>query len=139
VSDSSDDEPQRFAFKFQKLYLPMLAAIGVTPATAHVVVTEDRVVARFGPWLCSTPLANVTDVCQTGPYTAVKAIGARLSSTDRGLTLGTTTEGGVCLTFEQPITGLDPLGVLRHPGLTVTVADTAGFMASVREGAGLRQ
>jgi hypothetical protein len=130
VSDSSDDEPQRFAFKFQKLYLPMLAAIGVTPATAHVVVTEDRVVARFGPWLCSTPLANVTDVCQTGPYTAVKAIGARLSST---------TEGGVCLTFEQPITGLDPLGVLRHPGLTVTVADTAGFMAAVREGAGLRQ
>jgi hypothetical protein len=57
--------------------------------------------------------------------------------TDRGLTFGTTTEGGVCLTFDQPVTGLDPLGVLRHPGLTVTVDDVEGFVTAVRERAGL--
>lgn len=128
---------QRFGFRFQKQYVPMLAAIGVTSATAHVMVTDDRLVARFGPWLCSTSLSNVVDVCVTGPYSAVKAIGARLSMTDRGLTFGTTTEGGVCITFDQPVTGLDPLGVLRHPALTVTVDDTEGLVAAVRQAAGL--
>lgn len=137
MSDEHQDEARRFEFRFQKMYLPMLAAVGVTPATAHVVVTDDRIVARFGPWLCSTSLSNICDVCVTGPYTAVKAIGARLSMTDRGLTFGTTTEQGVCLTFERPVPGLDPLGVLRHPGLTVTVDDVAGFVAAVRAGAAL--
>jgi hypothetical protein len=137
VTEGDPTEPQRFGFRFQKQYVPMLAALGVTSATAHVMVTEDRLVARFGPWLCSTSLGNVVDVCPTGPYSAVKAIGARLSMTDRGLTFGTTTEGGVCLTFDQPVTGLDPLGVLRHPGLTVTVDDVEGFVTAVRERAGL--
>lgn len=137
MSAEHHDEARRFEFRFQKLYLPMLAAVGVTPATAHVVVTDDRLVARFGPWLCSTSLSNVTDVCVTGPYTAVRAIGARLSMSDRGLTFGTTTEQGVCLTFDRPVPGLDPLGVLRHPGLTVTVDDVDGFVAAVREGAAL--
>lgn len=132
MSDEHHDEALRFDFRFQKLYMPMLAAIGVTPATAHVVVTDDRLVARFGPWLCSTALSNITDVCTTGPYTAVKAIGARLSMSDRGLTFGTTTEAGVCLSFERAVPGLDPLGVLRHPGLTVTVDDVDGFVAAVR-------
>lgn len=136
-SDADDEQVQRFGFRFQTLYLPMLAAIGVTPATAKVVLTEDRLVARFGPWLCSTALSNVVDVSRSGPYLAAKAIGARLSRTDRGLTFGTTTEAGVCVTFEKPVTGLDPLGVLRHPGLTVTVEDIEGFVAGVRLAASL--
>lgn len=135
--DADDESVQRFGFRFQTLYLPMLAAIGVTPATAKVLVTEDRLVARFGPWLCSTALTNVVDVCRSGPYVAAKAIGARLSRTDRGLTFGTTTEGGVCVSFENAVTGLDPLGVLRHPGLTVTVDDLDGFVAAVRVAASL--
>lgn len=137
MSDDHQDEARRFDFRFQKLYLPMLAAVGVTPATAHVVVTSDRLIARFGPWLCSTSLSNITDVCATGPYAAVKAIGARLSMADRGLTFGTTTEQGVCLTFDRPVPGLDPLGVLRHPGLTVTVDDVDGFITAVRSSAAL--
>lgn len=127
----------RFDFRFQKAYVAMLAAIGVTPATAHVVLTDDRLVARFGPWLCSTAYSNITGVARSGPYTAVKAIGARLSLADRGLTFGTTTEGGVCLTFETPVTGLDPLGVIRHPGLTVTVDDPEGFVAAVCDRTGI--
>lgn len=135
--EADDESTQRFGFRFQTIYLPMLTAIGVTPATAKVVLTDDRLVARFGPWLCSTALTNVVDVCQSGPYSAAKAIGARLSRTDRGLTFGTTTEGGVCVTFANPVTGLDPLGVLRHPGLTVTVEDRSGFEAAVRVAASL--
>lgn len=137
MSSGHHDAADRFEFRFHKVYLPMLAAVGVTPATAHVVVTDDRLVARFGPWLCSTSLSNVADVCVTGPYTAVKAIGARMSVADRGLTFGTTTEQGVCLTFHRPVAGLDPLGVLRHPGLTVTVEDVDGFVAAVRTNAAL--
>jgi hypothetical protein len=139
VSRQHNSQAQRFDFRFQTLYLPMLAAIGVTPVTAHVVVTDDRLVARFGPWLCSTSLSNIVDVCRTGPYVAVKAIGARMSMADRGLTFGTTTEGGVCLTFDHPVTGLDPLGVLRHPGLTVTVDDVDGFVAAITASAALRR
>jgi len=137
VSGHHIPEAQRFDFRFQTLYLPMLAAVGVTPATAHVVVTDERLVARFGPWLCSTSLSNIVDVCRTGPYVAVKAIGARMSLADRGLTFGTTTEAGVCITFDKPVTGLDPLGVLRHPGLTVTLEDVDGFVAAITASAAL--
>ena len=55
----------------------------------------------------------------------------------RGKTFGTTTDGGVCITFDNPVRGLDPLGVLRHPGLTVTVEDRTGLMTMLRERAGL--
>ena len=41
--------------------------------------------ARFGPWTCETPIANVRDVCRTGPYRWFKAIGPRGSFVDRGL------------------------------------------------------
>ena len=109
----------------------------MTPATAEVVLTDDRLVARFGPWLCTTPYGNITDACVTGPYTAVKAIGARLSLTDSGLTFGTNTDAGVCISFDRPVRGLDPLGVLRHPALTVTVADVEGLAEAVRERAGV--
>ncbi len=127
----------RFEFAFAGIHRPLLATVGVTPATAEVVLTDDRLVARFGPWLCTTPYGNITDACVTGPYTAVKAVGARLSLTDSGLTFGTNTDAGVCISFDRPVRGLDPLGVLRHPGLTVTVADVEGLAEAVRERAGV--
>lgn len=127
----------RFDFAFAGIHRPLLATVGVTPATAEVVLTDDRLVARFGPWLCTTPYGNITDACVTGPYTAVKAIGARLSLTDSGLTFGTNTDAGVCISFDRPVRGLDPLGVLRHPGLTVTVTDVEGLAEAVRERAGV--
>jgi hypothetical protein len=51
----------------------------------------------------------------------VKVLGARLSLADRGLTFGSDTAGGVCIRFAEPVRGLVPFGLLRHPGLTVTV------------------
>jgi hypothetical protein len=78
---------------------------------------------RLGPWLVTTPLSNVAGAEVSGPYRALRGLGIRLSLADRGLTFGTTTEGGVCLRFREPVPGIDPWGLIRHPGLTVTVAE----------------
>ncbi|HET6710513.1 hypothetical protein [Amycolatopsis sp.] len=78
---------------------------------------------RFGPWLVETPLSNLAGAEATGPYRALRVFGVRLSLADRGLTFGTTTRGGVCLRFREPVRGIDPWGWLRHPGLTVTVSE----------------
>ncbi len=61
-----------FAPRFR---LPLVAALGVTPATAHVIAAADRLVARFGPWVCRTTPANVRAVRLTGPYRCHRAIG----------------------------------------------------------------
>jgi hypothetical protein len=127
----------RFPFDMPRRFRPMLALLGVTPTTAFVDLTEERLLARFGPWVCQTSTGNIVDVRQTGPYRVLRAIGPRLSVTDRGLTFGTTTAGGVCLLFGEPVPGLDPLGLVKHPDLTVTVADRDGFEAAVRRTAGL--
>jgi hypothetical protein len=84
--------------------------------------------ARFGLWRVSTSLANVTEVAVTGPYAFWKTAGpARLAITDRGLTFATNGARGVLISFRTPVRGLDPLGVLHHPELTVTVADVDGL------------
>ena len=127
----------QFEMAFDPRFRLALAALGVTPATAHVTVTPDRLVACFGPWACRTTPANVREVCLAGPYRWYRAIGPRLSLADHGLTFGTTTARGVCLLLREPVPGIDPLGVIRHPGLTVTVADPQRFAATVRHYAGL--
>jgi hypothetical protein len=77
-----------------------------------VQVDDAAFGGRFGPWRVETPLSNITAVAVTGPYRWVKTAGpARLAITDRGLT------------FATAVRGLDPLGLIRHPELTVTVAD----------------
>jgi hypothetical protein len=87
-------------------------------------VGDDVFKAHFGPWRVTTPLANITDVAVTGPYAFWKTAGsARLAITDRGLTFATNGDRGVLVSFGTPVRGLDPLGIIRHPELTVTVAD----------------
>lgn len=127
----------RYPFHFDSRFRPFLFALGVRPETTWAEVGEDGVVARFGPWRVAIAADNIADVCLTGPYQAVKAIGARVSFADRGLTFGTSTRGGVCLLLREPVTGIDPAGLVRHPGLTLTVADREAFATSVRAVAGL--
>ena len=103
-----------------------LAALGVTPATAYVIAAADRLVARFGPWVCRTTPANVRAVRLTGPCRCHRSIGPRLSLADHGLTFGSTAIRGSGLLFREPVRGLDPLGLIRHPGLTLTAADPTG-------------
>jgi hypothetical protein len=115
---------ERFGFAFAPAYRLSARAFGIRPATAWVDVGDSELDARFGPWRVSTPLANVIDVAVTGPYSFWKTAGpARLAITDRGLTFATNGDRGVLISFRTPVRGLDPLGVLHHPELTVTVAD----------------
>jgi hypothetical protein len=115
---------ERFGFAFAPAYRLSARAFGVRPTTAWVDVGDRSLDARFGPWRVSTPLANVSEVAVTGPYAFWKTAGpARLAITDRGLTFATNGDRGVLVSFRTPVRGLDPLGALRHPELTVTVED----------------
>ncbi|GAB3144046.1 hypothetical protein GCM10027258_31940 [Amycolatopsis stemonae] len=78
---------------------------------------------RLGPWVVTTPLSNIAGAEVSGPFSPLRGLGVRLSLADRGLTFGTTTDRGVCLRFHEPVRGLDPWGLVRHPGLTVTVSE----------------
>ena len=115
---------ERFGFAFAPGYRLAGRAFGIRPATAWVDIGAGMLDARFGPWRVSTPLANVTEVAVTGPYAFWKTAGtARLAITDRGLTFATNGDRGVLISFRTPVRGLDPLGAIHHPELTVTVSD----------------
>jgi hypothetical protein len=74
-----------------------------------------------------TPLDNVEGSQVTGPYATLLVIEpARLSIADRGLTSATNARRGLCIRFRQPVQGIEPTGRLRHPALTVTVAEVDG-------------
>lgn len=123
-----------FAFSFAPTYRLLARAFGIRPSTAWVEVGNETLDVRFGPWRVSTPVENVTAVAVTGPYALLKTAGpARLAITDRGLTFATNGDRGVLLTFATPVRGLDPLGLLRHPELTVTVADPDRLKALLKE------
>ncbi len=124
---------RRFPFAFDPAYRLSALAFGITPSRAWVEVGASELEARFGPWHITTPLDNVTAVQITGPYAFFKTAGpARLGITDGGLTFATNGERGVLLTFATPIAGLDPLGAIHHPELTVTVEDVEGFAALMK-------
>jgi hypothetical protein len=100
----------------------------VDPGAATVQVDDERLTAVFGRWRVETPLANVAGAAVTGPYSLPKVIGpAHLSMRDRGLTFATNARAGVCIRFVTPVRGIDPFGLVRHPALTVTVADTGAL------------
>ncbi len=131
-AQQSDRANVQFSFVFDPRFRPLLALTGVTPGHAHVTVTTERLIARYGPWSLETRLDNITEVCVTRRYQWFKAIGPRGSFADRGLTFGTNTEAGVCVQFHRPVPGLEPLGLIRHTGLTMTVADPDGLATLLR-------
>lgn len=122
----------RYAFRFSPATRIALAPLGVTPSTAYVAVDDRHVTVRWGLWRLRTPLANIAEVVEFDGLSPVKALGLRLSFADRGVTFGTSTQGGVCLRFHRPVAAALPFGLLRHPGATVTVADPAALAADVR-------
>jgi hypothetical protein len=104
--------------------------IGALPGLdrwARVEVDEREMRVRFGLLRLDVPREEIAGVDVTGPYSPLKALGVRLSLADGGLTLGTSAAAGVCVRFTRPRRGVDPFGLLRHPGLTVTVADPHGL------------
>ena len=102
---------------------------GVRPDSTWLVLKGEHLIAHFGPWQVETPLANVAGAELTGPYRWPRIIGpAHVSLKDRGLTFATTDRSGVCIRFREPVAGIEPFGVLRHPGLTVTVEDAPALV-----------
>jgi hypothetical protein len=119
-----------FPFRFTTPYRLAGLLFGVTPATATVRVGGGELAVRFGPWRVRTTLANVTSTAVTGPFSFLKTAGpAHLSLADRGLTMATNGARGLCITFREPVPGIEPTGLLRHPALTLTVADCQGLAA----------
>ena len=107
---------------------------GVTPERAWVELADERLEARYGSWRVRTSLSNISAVEATGPYSFLKTAGpARLSITDRGLTFASNGERGACITFRDPVVGIDRFGWIRHPELTVTVLDVDGLIEALRD------
>jgi hypothetical protein len=117
-------DPARFEFAFDGTIGPWAKVVGVRPDNSYVEVAGERVTIRFGPWVVETSRGNVTGADVTGPYAWWKVAGPpHLSFIDRGLTMATSTDKGVCIRFRRPVKGIEPVGVLRHRGVTVTPRD----------------
>ncbi|MEU7715970.1 hypothetical protein AB0B03_28985 [Micromonospora chalcea] len=126
------DEPTlRFPFRFDPAFRLPLALLRVRPATAWVDWGPDGLLVRFGPWLLRTTRDNVTGAELSGPYRWWRAIGPHLSLADGGATFGAGLAAGVCLRFAEPVPALAPGPWLRHPAVTVTVADPAALCGAV--------
>jgi hypothetical protein len=119
----------RFGFAFSPVLSWPLALLGVTPWTAHVDVTDEDLIVRFGPWSLTTPRWNVEGASVTGPYLPFRVLGTHLSLADRGVTFGTSWHRGVCVRFREPVAAALPTGLLKHPAVTVTVEDPEGLVA----------
>ncbi len=121
----------RFEFAFDPAPARALRLAGITAGNSVVLVDDTWFTAHFGSWTVRTPLTNVVDASTSGPYRWWKGLGVRMSLSDKGLTFGSNARSGVCVEFRVPVRGLDPWGLLRHPGLTVTVADPEALVAEL--------
>ncbi len=123
---------QRFEFRFAPAYCRAARPFGITPARAWVEIDDEYFVANYGRWRLRTPLSNISRVAITGPYRFYRTAGpARLGVTDAGLTFASNGDRGVLITFRKRVPAIEPLGVVRHPELTVTVADPDGLVAAL--------
>jgi hypothetical protein len=131
--DQATLRQQRFSFRFAPAYRRAAVPFGISPHKTWVDVDADILHARLGPWQLRTTLANVSAVAITGPYAFFTTAGpAHLSFSDRGLTFASNGDRGVLISFRQPVPGIEPTGKLRHPNLTVTVADVEGLASVLR-------
>ena len=122
-----------FAFLFEQRYRTPARLFGITPTSCGIDVDDDLFDAWFGPWRVRTPRRNIVGARTTGPYAFVKTAGpARLGITDRSLTFATNSWRGVEITFRTSIRGIDPVGVIRHPTLTVTASDCEALVAELQ-------
>ena len=122
-----------FGFAFDKHYRLPATVFGISPATARVRITDDELLVRFGRWRLRTPRANITGTQVTGGYAWYRTAGPpHLSLTDRGVTFATNARRGLCVSFAEPVRGIEPTGLLRHPAATLTVADPEALAAALK-------
>ena len=123
---------QRFDFRFASAYRLAARPFGITPERAWVQIDDEHLLAHYGPWRLRTTLDNISRVAVTGPYRFHRTAGpARLGITDGGLTFASNGDRGVLLSFRERVPAIDPLKLIRHPELTVTVADVHGLVSAL--------
>jgi hypothetical protein len=123
----------RFPFRFAAAYRPPALALGITPMTAYVDVSENELAVRFGLWRLSTPLSNLAGTERTGGFGYLKTAGPpHYSFADRGVTFATNGDDALCVRFHEPVRLLDPTGRIRHPGATFTVAEPAMLQEALK-------
>jgi hypothetical protein len=123
---------QRFEFRFTRPYRLAARPFGITPQSAWVQIDGQHLLANYGPWRLVTTLANISRVAITGPYWFYRTAGpARLGVTDGGLTFASNGEQGILLSFRKGVPAIDPFRMIRHPELTVTVADVHGLISAL--------
>jgi hypothetical protein len=135
ASDAPDEllDERWFPMEFSPVFRLASLPLGACGKQAGVLVREAELVARFGPWSISTPIDNIASAQVTGPYRVVKTIGPpHLSLRDLGLTFAGTPRRGVCLRFNRALSGIEPLGLIRHPALTVTVREPEELVWEIR-------
>ena len=126
---------ERFEFAFDYPVAAGLAPFGILPATSAVTVADGVLEARFGPlWSFRTPVSNIVSAEVTGPYRVWRAIGVRLSLSDRGVTFGSNARAGLLLTFASPVASVLPFVGLAHPNATLTVADPEALRTAITRG-----
>lgn len=119
----------RFPFRFATAYRLPALVFGITPKTAWVDLSDGDLRVRYGPWSLRTSRDNIAGVQRTGDFAFVKTAGPpHLSFADRGISCATNGDDAVCMTFREPVAGIDPTGRIRHPGATVTVADVPALL-----------
>ncbi len=124
---------RRFPFRPDAPWRWLLRLMGVRPGRSQVIITSDnRLVATFGRMELETPLTNVREYSVTGPYRWWRAIGPRGSLADHGCTFGTSTRGGVCLSFSSWVERGWVRGG-RVESLTVTVDDMEGLVRELQD------
>lgn len=128
-----------FAFAFDPRLARCARPFGVLPTRSFVTLDHRGLEACFGPWRLSTPWTNIAGLQRTGPHTAWKIAGpAHLSFADRGLTFAATTAGGVCVELRRPVRGIEPVGLVRHPAVTLGIEDVDGFVELAEQFIALR-
>jgi len=122
-------EDRHFPLEIDRRYRALLAVFRLAPDDGVRLTDDGRFVASFGRMKLETPLDNVVGAHITTDYNWWKAIGARLSFADDGLTFGSNTAMGVCVHFAERVPKV--IGFKDHSALTITVADAEGLVAAL--------
>src|SRR5262249_8900239 len=92
-----------FPYPFDRRFLLPWVPFGPRPDRDGVTLSPETFRATFGRLVLETPRANVAGAHVTSDYRWFKAVGARLSAVDDGLTFGTNAARGVCVHFVTPV------------------------------------
>lgn len=133
MSTEPSHDAIRHPFAFATSYRIAGLVFGITPRTAWVEIGPAGLRVHYGLWRLATPLDNLAEVTITGGFGFLKTAGPpHLSFSDRGVSFTTNAQAALCVAFHQPVKGIEPTGMITHPGATLSVLDPQALLADVR-------